>query len=106
MKILLVCAAGMSTSLLVEKMKKAVKPEYGEVIINAVPIDQFEEVVKDYDVVLLGPQIRYKQKDFEKITNELGIPMEVINIADYGMVRGDKVLELALKLVKDKKKEN
>lgn len=98
MKILLVCAAGMSTSLVVEKMKKAVKPEYGEVVIDAVPVDQFEEAVKDYDVVLLGPQIRYKKKDFEKITDELGIPLEVINPADYGMVRGDKILEQALKL--------
>ncbi|TZE81285.1 PTS sugar transporter subunit IIB [Calorimonas adulescens] len=98
MKILLVCAAGMSTSLVVEKMKKAVKPEYREVVIDAVPVDQFEEVVKDYDVVLLGPQIRYKKKDFEKITGELGIPLEVINPTDYGMVRGDKILEQALKL--------
>ncbi|MDI6600439.1 MAG: PTS sugar transporter subunit IIB [Thermoanaerobacteraceae bacterium] len=98
MKILLVCAAGMSTSLVVEKMKKAVKPEYGEVVIDAVPVDRFEEVVKDYDVVLLGPQIRYKKKDFEKITGEFGIPLEVINPTDYGMVRGDKILEQALKL--------
>ncbi|HAA64437.1 MAG TPA: PTS sugar transporter subunit IIB [Thermoanaerobacter sp.] len=103
MKILLVCAAGMSTSLLVEKMKKAVKPEYGDVMINAVPIDQFEEVVRDYDVVLVAPQVRYKKKEFERITNELGIPIDVINPADYGMVKGDKVLDLALKLFKEKK---
>ncbi|EMT39532.1 MULTISPECIES: PTS sugar transporter subunit IIB [Thermoanaerobacter] len=102
MKILLVCAAGMSTSLLVEKMKKAIKPEHGEIIINALPTDQFEESVKDYDVVLLAPQVRHKRGDFEKITKELGIPMEVINPADYGMVRGEKVLNLALKLYKEK----
>ncbi|MCG0275942.1 MAG: PTS sugar transporter subunit IIB [Thermosediminibacteraceae bacterium] len=104
MKVLLVCNAGMSTSLLVEKMKKAVKPEHGEVVIEAVPVEQFEEeVVKGYDVVLLGPQIRYKKPDFQKITDELGIPLEVISLADYGMVRGDKVLELAVKLYKEKK---
>ncbi|MGH2331457.1 PTS sugar transporter subunit IIB [Thermoanaerobacter mathranii] len=103
MKILVVCNAGMSTSLLVEKMKKAVKPEHGEVIIKAVAVDQFEESVKDYDVVLLGPQIRYKKRDFERITNELGIPMEVINPVDYGMIKGDRVLDLALKLFKEKK---
>lgn len=105
LKVLLVCNLGMSTSLLVEKMKKAVKPEHGEVVINAVPVDQFEDVVRDYDVVLLGPQIRYKLPEFQKITDQLGIPLEVINIADYGMVRGDKVLELAIKLYKEKKGE-
>lgn len=103
MNILLVCNAGMSTSLVVEKMKKAVKPEHGEVVINAVPADQFEEFVKNSDVVLLGPQIRYKKKEFEKIASELGIPIEVINPADYGMVRGDKILEMALKLVHNKR---
>jgi PTS system cellobiose-specific IIB component len=99
MKILLVCAAGMSTSLIVEKMKKAVKPEYGEVSIKAVPVEEFADAAKDYDVVLLGPQIRYKKKEFEKVAQSLNIPLDVINSVDYGMVRGDKILEQAVKLL-------
>lgn len=100
MKILLVCAAGMSTSLIVEKMKKAVKPEDGEVQILAAPVEQFENLVKDYDVVLLGPQIRFKKREFDKVAATYNVPLDIINTTDYGMVRGDKILQHAMSLVK------
>ena len=99
LKILLVCAAGMSTSLIVEKMKKALKPEEQDSVIIAVPEEEFERTVKDYDVVLLGPQIRYKKAAFEKIASEMGKPLDVINTVDYGMARGDKILDHARKLL-------
>ncbi|WP_243116440.1 PTS sugar transporter subunit IIB [Fonticella tunisiensis] len=48
-KILLICAAGMSTSLLVQKMQKEVKPEDGEVIIEATPMEEFKGKISKYD---------------------------------------------------------
>ncbi|WP_055665346.1 PTS sugar transporter subunit IIB [Desnuesiella massiliensis] len=98
MKILLVCAAGMSTSLIVEKMKKSLKPEEADSAIVAVPVEEFESLVKDYDVVLLGPQIRYKKVEFEAIAKKHNIPLDVINTMDYGLVKGDKILDHARKL--------
>ncbi|MEI6285889.1 MAG: PTS sugar transporter subunit IIB [Bacillota bacterium] len=102
MKILLVCASGMSTSLIVEKMKKSLTADEQDSVIVAVPEEEFERIVKDYDVVLLGPQIRYKKASFEKIATELGRPLDVINTVDYGMARGDKILEHARKLLAKK----
>ncbi|GAB6099940.1 hypothetical protein JCM16358_18190 [Halanaerocella petrolearia] len=46
MNILLTCAAGMSTSLMVEKMKKAAKERDLESVIEAEPIDKFEDIVE------------------------------------------------------------
>lgn len=103
MNILLVCSAGMSTSLVVEKMKKALTPEEASWKIEAVALDAFESSVKDYDVVLLGPQVRFKKAEFAKVTEPLGIPIDVINMSDYGLVRGDKILEAARQLYKNKK---
>ncbi|GAB6099951.1 PTS sugar transporter subunit IIB [Halanaerocella petrolearia] len=100
MKILLTCAAGMSTSLMVEKMKVAAKERDLESVIEAEPIDKFEDIVEEYDVVLLGPQVRYKKAEFEGIASEYDIPVAVIDSAAYGMVDGDKVLDQALELVK------
>lgn len=103
MNILLVCSAGMSTSLVVEKMKKALTPEEAGSKIEAVALDAFESEVSKYDVVLLGPQVRFKKGEFAKFTEPLGIPLDVINMSDYGLVRGDKILDFARTLYKNKK---
>lgn len=103
MNVLLVCAAGMSTSLVVEKMKKALQPDEAHFIINAIPSEGFEAQVDNYDVILLGPQLKFKKREFEKITQPKGKPLEVINMTDYGTVRGDKILDFARQLYQNKK---
>ena len=45
---------------------------------------------KDVDVLLLGPQVRFMKADFEKRLEPKGIPLDVINMADYGMMNGEK----------------
>ncbi|MEW8973446.1 MAG: PTS sugar transporter subunit IIB [Tissierellaceae bacterium] len=102
MKILLVCAAGMSTSLVVSKMEKALSEDEKDWIIEAKPAEKFNDIYKDYDVILLGPQIRFKKKEFEKIAGEYGIPVETINTRDYGLANGENVLNFAKELYNKK----
>lgn len=96
MKVLLVCAAGMSTSLLTNNMKKNAQP--GDEV-DAVPIGELERVVDKYDVVLLGPQIRFKEKDVKKLVDPKGIPCAVIDMRAYGMMDGKAAMDQARKLV-------
>lgn len=100
MKILLVCYCGMSTSLVAEKMKKALKEDEEGSIIEAIPMEKVNDVISNYDVVLIGPQIRFKKGEFEKIAKEHNIPVDTINTMDYGMARGDKIMEQVRKLLK------
>lgn len=102
MKILLVCAAGMSTSLLVNKMKEALGPDEQDWVIEARSAERFGSIYKNYDVILLGPQIRYKKKEFQKLAGQEGIPMEIINTVDYGLCNGENVLNLARELYENK----
>lgn len=95
MKILLVCAAGMSTSLLVNSMKKFADPDD---VIEAYPVAQLEKLVDNFDVVLCGPQIRYKFKDIQKTCEAHGKPVEIIDMLAYGQQKGDKVMEMARKM--------
>jgi PTS system cellobiose-specific IIB component len=99
--IMLVCSAGMSTSLLVTKMQKAADEQGIETDIFAVSASEADSHLenKDVNVLLLGPQVRFMKGDFEKRLAPRGIPLEVINMADYGMMNGAKVLEEALKLI-------
>ena len=60
MKIRLFCAAGMSTSLLVTKMREAAKAMGIDADIEAAGETRMNEETEGCDVALLGPQIRYK----------------------------------------------
>lgn len=95
-KILMVCAAGLSTSLVMSKMKKAAEEKGIAVKIDAIPVENFVTKVKEYDIVLLGPQVRFKQAEFQKIADQYGKKVKVINSLDYGMLRGEKILEETL----------
>ncbi|MBU3220003.1 PTS sugar transporter subunit IIB [Clostridium algidicarnis] len=98
-RIALFCSAGMSTSLLVTKMKKAAKAKGIEVSIDAFPEAAMEKELDEVDVVLIGPQIKYLLNKLKKLCDEKGVPIAVINTMDYGMMDGDKVLEQALKIM-------
>lgn len=96
--IMLACAAGMSTSMLVKRMQDAAKAESKDYEIFAKSTSDIDaELASDHkpDVLLLGPQVGYLKNDVKKKTDEAGIPMDVINMMDYGMMKGDKVLAAA-----------
>lgn len=100
MRILLCCSAGMSTSLLVEKMKKAARERQLTVEIEAIPVSDFEAHVDEATVVLLGPQVRYKLAAFKQVADARGKPIAVIDMMAYGMVNGAQVLDQALALIR------
>ncbi|WP_147199775.1 PTS sugar transporter subunit IIB [Pantoea sp. MBD-2R] len=102
-KILLCCSAGMSTSMVVQKMEKAAQQLAVESKIDAVGMEEFTEKLSDYDCCLLGPQIKYKLADFKKHADELNKPVAVINTMDYGMLNGEKILRAAISLVESHK---
>lgn len=64
--ILLACAAGMSTSLLVTKMQEVSKKDK----IFAIPVSKVDQKVNEesIDVILIGPQIRYMEKRIGSVT--------------------------------------
>lgn len=99
--IMLVCSAGMSTSLLVTKMQKAAEAKGIDSDIFAVSASDVDNNLanKDVDVLLLGPQVRFMKADFEKRLEPKGISLDVINMADYGMMNGEKVLDQAITLI-------
>ena len=97
--ILLVCSAGMSTSLLVTKMKEAAKEKGIEVSIQAMPVAESSSVIDKMDIVLLGPQVRFQKPQVEALVNGR-IPVEIIDMRLYGTMNGKAVLERALELIK------
>lgn len=101
-KIVLVCSAGMSTSLLVNKMKDSAKKQGIEADILAVPEVEAKKNTEATDVVLLAPQVRYLLDKMKKDLVPLGIPVAVIESIHYGTMNGDAVIKQAIELVKNK----
>ncbi|HHW01296.1 MAG TPA: PTS sugar transporter subunit IIB [Thermoanaerobacterales bacterium] len=100
MKILLLCNAGMSTSLLVEKMKKEAKNLDIEAVIDALPIEDLDKVIDNYDVILLGPQVKFKERMVSELCTAHSKKYVFIPPQVYGMVDGKKALDLALEILK------
>ena len=99
MKIKLFCNAGMSTSMLVTKMQGAAKERGLDVSIVAYPQASIISETDDCDVALLGPQIRFMLNEAKEICEPKGVPVGVINMQDYGLMKGEKVLDDALKML-------
>ena len=85
--------------MVVSKMKQAAAAKNLSVEIEAVGLDEFEANLSEYDCFLLGPQIKYKLNDFKAKGDAVGKPVGVINAMDYGMMKGEKILNDALALL-------
>ena len=101
-KIMLVCSAGMSTSLLVTKMEQAAEKVGDEVEIFALPMSDGINRLSTVDCVLLGPQVRFNlgkiKEEADKAVNVLlkeeeARINEILNISDNKIDGVVKLLE-------------
>ncbi len=96
--IVLACAFGMSTSMLVQRMQDEAAKRGLDVNIRAISETDVKRETGSMDV-LLGPQIRFQLKKFQTDLAPLGIPVDVIEMTDYGRMNGPAVLDKALALM-------
>ena len=95
--ILLVCAAGASTSMLADKMQKEADARGIEASVRAVAEQQAAIDGADADVVLVGPQMRFKVDAIKAMFP--GKPVTDIDMRSYGMMDAPAVLDKALSLI-------
>lgn len=100
MKILLVCAAGMSTGILVKKMKAYWEEQGEELEIKAVGIGECQNVSDDFDILMVGPQVSYRLNEIKEVTN---LPCAVIESYDYAVGNCSNIMKMAKKLYDENK---
>ena len=103
--ILLCCASGMSTSLLMLKMERAAAEKGIDCNITAVPVDAVKHHIAKADVILLGPQVQHLSVSLKEECAVMGIPVAVINRLEYGTWDGEKVLDMAIAYMKEMNSE-
>lgn len=98
-RILLVCTSGISTTLLVNKMKEAIDQQNLDVQICAIGESAIEKQVKNTDIILLGPQSRHLQSVLEQNAT---CPIMKIDVMAYSKMDGEAVLKNAMKILHQK----
>ena len=105
-RLVLLCQYGASTGMLAQRIKQAAAKNEIEISVDAYSYTDISKVVDKADVILLGPQIRFKKAEFEKNYASNGVPFVVIETTDYGMMNGENVLNSALEALKQSKGES
>jgi len=102
MRILLACNAGLSTSLVVARMQDVAKAQGKDYKIWAVDQGEIQGELGNFDVLLLGPQVRHIMKRVKQLVGDQA-PVDIIEASAYGLCNGEAVLKQAEKLFKQKK---
>ena len=97
-KIILACAGGFSTSMLVQRMITAAKAQMIDVEIEAIAEGKLDKYIDSTDILLLGPQVGYLEASLKEKYRGKKIAITTIVSIDYGMMNGEKVLNDAMAL--------
>lgn len=96
-KIILLCAGGVSTSMLVKKMQEAAAADGLQCTIEAFSQAEAKEKGANADCILLGPQIRFAK---DKVAAACpGVPIDAIDMKIYGRMDGKGAIAVAKKLM-------
>ena len=95
-KVLFICAGGISTSFLEQNTKKAFNAQGIDVDILARSATELDDYIDDVDIVLLAPQVSYMKDDIKAMCEAHNKPFIEIPMSVYGRMNGKKVRDMIL----------
>ena len=100
MKVLLCCAGGLSSSILMKKMKTWADAHGEDLEIQAMGTGEAVETWQNgYECVLLAPQVSYRLKQLQE---EIKLPIAEVPSLDYASCNPENGMKLAHKLCDNK----
>jgi len=104
LKVVILCAMGMSSSVIVKAVQKAAAEKGIDIDIHCQASLNFtDQDFNAVDVVLLAPQIRGQAEDVTHHLEGYNVAVGEIGMYEYALAKGDVVLESILKLSEEKK---
>lgn len=95
MKILFVCAGGLSTSIVMKKINKYAEEKGEDITVEAVGISEVEDVWEKYDCILAAPQVRNRLNEIKEMVK---IPVGSMAPQDYAIGNAENIIKLAKSL--------
>ncbi|EGT5270870.1 PTS sugar transporter subunit IIB [Clostridioides difficile] len=100
MRIILCCAGGFSTTMLMKNMENIVKNSKklndDDFEFKAIPVDLLKNEVDNCDVLVIGPQIAHRLDYIKPILEPKNVPYVIIDQNTYGKMDGATALKMAL----------
>jgi PTS system cellobiose-specific IIB component len=93
LKIALVCKFGASTGMLAKKIAKVAEEKNYDISIKAYPEDKMGVILRENDVVLVGPQLLYRLDILKETYSDLAYKFMVVDAVDFGTMNGEKILQ-------------
>ncbi|WP_068783504.1 PTS sugar transporter subunit IIB [Paenibacillus phocaensis] len=100
--VLLICGSGASSGFMANSIRKAAKKRDLDIQVKARSDSELEQHLEGTAVVLVGPHLKYMEKELQERVANYGIQVAIIDQAIYGRLDGDKGLDLVLKLLETK----
>jgi len=104
-RVLMVCAMGMSSSLIEAKTAKAAEAAgvpFELKAIETAEMGRWNFSENPMDVVLVAPQVRFKKKSIEQAAGPHGSIVLNIDTIAYGMIDGDAIFNQIMEAIKER----
>lgn len=105
MKILICCGNGLSSNLLVDRLRKYVDEHKLEHRVASVGINHLKKYINQCDIVLLAPQLSYCHEYASNLGHLYNIPVLNIGREEYGTMNVESILKYAETSYKQTKTE-
>ncbi|MED1202778.1 PTS sugar transporter subunit IIB [Heyndrickxia acidicola] len=95
MKVLFVCAGGMSSSIVVNALKKEADKEGLAMEVKAVGTGEVSNETKNgWNIIMVAPQIRHRFSQVKTEADGANIPCELIPMKAYTPLGGPALLKI------------
>ena len=102
-RVLMVCAMGMSSSLIEAKTAQAAKAAgvpFELKAIETAEMGRWSFAENPMDVVLVAPKVRFKKKSIEEAAGPYGTIVLNIDSIAYGMIDGELIFNQVMEAIK------
>lgn len=100
--ILLCCSGGMTTGYFAEKLNKYCQLNHLPYHVDATAVYQLENVYQKYDLILIAPQLRYKQHELSQKLKP--VLVDNIDASIFATYDCQAMIEHIEKIIKDENK--
>ena len=99
MKIVVVCAGGFSSSIVMNKLAKWGETHDEEIECDAVGATAVQSYPDPFDCILVAPQVAYQINSLKEFTDK---PVLAISAMDYAIANADSIMEQVHNAINEK----
>lgn len=102
MKVLIICASGMSTSLIKSRMNRYADENNLDVHIDSDSYDNLPYVIQNYDMILFAPQVAMHFEENRREYTGSGKIFCLLTVREFGSMDGQKLVQKCIDMYSEK----